>query len=61
MGRKCMNLASESVDDELNVCSGYSLYGLLYNMIAILILHTFQYVRLQLPYKLGLLICEDMF
>ena len=55
-----VDLASESLDDELNVFSWDAFDGFLHDMIAILVLYTFQNINLQLLNQFGLLVGENM-
>jgi hypothetical protein len=56
-----MHLTSESFDDELNMLSRYTLNGLLYDVIAVLIFDTFENIDLEFRSEFGLLIRENMF
>lgn len=60
MSCKNMNLASERLDDELNMLCWNTLDGLLNHVVAILVFDTLQYIGSKLFDKLGLLIGEDM-
>jgi len=60
MCSKNVHLTSKSFDDELDMLCGYSLDGLLHDVIAILIFDTFEDIGLEFCNELGLLIGEDM-
>jgi hypothetical protein len=61
MSGQNMHLASEGFDDKLNVLSWDTLNGFLDNMVAILVLHTFQNIGLKLINKFCLLVRKNMF
>ncbi len=60
VGRQNLNLASERVDDELNVFGRHSLDSFLHHVIAILILHAVDYVVLELLDQLCLLVGQNV-
>lgn len=61
MGGEKVNVASECIDDELNLSCGNTFDGLLHHMVAILITNAFQDVRVEFFDKLSLLISENIF
>jgi hypothetical protein len=56
-----IDLADESVNDELDVFRGHPFHGLLDHVVAVLVLEAFHNVAFQLIDKLDLLIRENMF
>ena len=60
MHRQSLDLAVESLDDELNVLGRNSLDGLLDHVIAILVLDTLQHVIVELFDERGLLINQNV-
>ena len=61
MSSKNVDLASEGLDDKLNVLGRNTFDGFLDNVIAILVFHAFENIGLKLFDKLGLLIGKNMF
>ena len=61
ISRQTVDLASERIEDKLNVLGRYPLNRFLHDMIAILVSDTFQHIMLQLFDQLGLLVGKDMF
>jgi len=61
MGSENVDLASEGLDDELNMFSRNSFDGFLDDVVSVLILDTLEDVRLEFLNKFSLLIREDMF
>ena len=60
MGRQCLHLSREGVDNELDVLCGYSFDRFLDDMVAILIFYTLENVLLELLDELCLLIGQDV-
>lgn len=60
MGGKNVNLASECLDDELNMLCWDTLDGFLNHMVTVLVLDTLQNIGSKLFDELGLLIGENM-
>lgn len=61
MHGQAMHLTGECIDDELNVDGRNPLDGLLYHMIAILVLDAFKHILFEFSNQLRLLIGQNMF
>lgn len=61
MRRQTVDLASESIDNELDVLGWDSFDGFLHHMVSILILNTLEHVVLKFLNQLSLLVRQDVF
>lgn len=61
VGRQFLNVTSKGTNDELYMCSWYSLESFLDHMVPILILDAFENVVLKFSNQLRLLVGQDMF
>jgi hypothetical protein len=61
MSGKDMNLASEGVNNELDMLSWNAFNSLLHYVVSVLVLHALENIGLELFHEFGLLISKDMF